>query len=311
MNSTVGFGTAALGSSCYNVVTMALKAGFRRFDTAEADWWYDQAETGRALQDYFQNSDCDGDESCSSCFSLEVSTKIPPWKLWSPENIRGSAAQSRNELLGFCPDQMELDDGQVVPYALDIYYIHAPTCWDGWHPRCKDHPPLLPLRESWQAMEAVVGLDRTARRIGLSNVHPNELLDIIHFVEERQKQPTEGAPPRKPDVVQAYADPLHPATELRQICRQYGIEFVSYSTLGTQHRQGSNPVLGSPMVHRLATKHQRSIAEVVLSWALQHNMSVIPRSSKWAHIQELARLLDNRRFLDADDMREMDGMSVS
>ena len=35
----VGFGTAALGSNTYSVVTMALAAGFRKFDTAEADWY--------------------------------------------------------------------------------------------------------------------------------------------------------------------------------------------------------------------------------------------------------------------------------
>lgn len=34
----VGFGTAALGGACEDVVLMALKAGFRKFDTAEADW---------------------------------------------------------------------------------------------------------------------------------------------------------------------------------------------------------------------------------------------------------------------------------
>jgi hypothetical protein len=32
-NVTVGFGTAALGGNCYHVVTMALEAGFRRFDS--------------------------------------------------------------------------------------------------------------------------------------------------------------------------------------------------------------------------------------------------------------------------------------
>jgi diketogulonate reductase-like aldo/keto reductase len=34
----VGFGTAALGSQNYEVTTMALEEGFRKFDTAEADW---------------------------------------------------------------------------------------------------------------------------------------------------------------------------------------------------------------------------------------------------------------------------------
>jgi hypothetical protein len=39
---TVRFRTGALGPDGYNVVTMALEEGFRRFDTAEVEWWHDQ-----------------------------------------------------------------------------------------------------------------------------------------------------------------------------------------------------------------------------------------------------------------------------
>jgi diketogulonate reductase-like aldo/keto reductase len=42
-------------------------------------------------------------------------------------------------------------------------------------------------------------------------------------------------PPHIPDVLLAFANPLQPAEELQAICEDHGIEFVSYSTLGTQH----------------------------------------------------------------------------
>lgn len=269
-NSTVGFGTAALGGNCYNVVLMALEAGFRRFDTAEADWWYDQAATGKGIRDYFMNSEDDcADDSCRRTCKMEdlqISTKIPPWSLTSIADIRQNAANSRRELVGFCEDEVLYDaDGELFesrPFPLDIYYIHAPYCWDGWHPRCKDAPPLLPLKEAWMAMEAVVGIDGNARRIGLSNIFPNDLIDLIKFVEER---PADSYPaPRKPDVIQAFADPISPNLELRRVCEEHGIEFVSYSTLGTQH-QGvtTNPVLGSPVVNDLSSKYSRSTAEIV------------------------------------------------
>ena len=313
----VGFGTAALGGGCYDVVTLALEAGFRKFDTAEADWWYDQKAVCRALQDYFSFEDtCTSEECANPCQELRISTKIPPWSLVSEGHIRSNAASSRQELLGFCTANdmvVEMDGSEVsAPFPLDVYYIHAPTCWTGWHPRCDNHPPLLDLRSSWRAMEAVVGLDHNAQRIGLSNIRPDELLEIIQFVREREQQPMPPgtAPPRKPDVVQAYADPIKPADQLRKICLENGIEFVSYSTLGTQHRGVSeNPVLGSPVVQSIAQKHGRSTAEVVLSWALQRGMSVIPRSSNRRHIQELARLLEaNSTFLDESDLGQIDSM---
>jgi diketogulonate reductase-like aldo/keto reductase len=157
------------------------------------------------------------------------------------------------------------------------------------------------------AMESVVGIDGNARRIGLSNIFPNDLLDIIKFVDER---PADSyPPPRKPDVIQAFADPLSPNLEIRRVCEEHGIEFVSYSTLGTQHQGVTvNPVLGSPVVNDLSAKYGRSIAEVVLSWALQRNMSVIPRSSKMNHIKELAKLMKGEPFLEEADLLKIDAM---
>lgn len=315
MPSTVGFGTAGLGGVCYQAVTSALDSGFRAFDTAEADIWYDQRTVGKALADYFgpdiescQSMVEDDEAYCSNtCKSqnLAVSTKIPPWELTSFENIRNRAASSRKELVGFC------DDGN---YPLDVYYIHAPACWQGWHPRCDGVNNTLPLREAWKGLEAVA-FDGNANRIGLSNVWPSQLLDIIQFVRERQKNDDgkEFPPPRMPDVVQAYADPLQPATELRQICKDHGIEFVSYSTLGTQHqmREGRNPVLNNKDINNIAEKHGRSSAEVVLSWALQNDMSVIPRSRQGKHISELSNLLTGDPFLDTIDLEIFDRLGTN
>jgi diketogulonate reductase-like aldo/keto reductase len=137
-------------------------------------------------------------------------------------------------------------------------------------------------------------------------------LDIIAFVKERQAAGESDAPPRMPDAVQAYADPLKPAKELRRICAEHGIEFVSYSTLGTQHRSGpENPVLTHEIVRKLAEAHERSVAEVVLSWARQRDMSVIPRSTKQNHINELANLLRLPPFLSLEDLELMDSMSLN
>jgi diketogulonate reductase-like aldo/keto reductase len=365
---TVGFGTAALGSQGFDAVVWAFQEGFRAFDTAEEDeHWYDSETVGHAASHYFQDlllsrqqernskdadatvgADCDDGTLHPNCPNaristmtdlcraerLQMSTKIPPWSLTSHDDIRNHARHSRKQLVGFCDAPSNHGDNNAKnAYSLDIYYIHAPSCWRGWHPRCDDPPPLLSLREAWLAMEAVAGEDGSALRIGLSNVRVDELLDVIEFVRERQQQlRTEDggdsesnvissrSPPRIPDAVQSYADPIEPADELRQVCAEHGIHFVSYSTLGTQHkyrrsRSGSgeleNPVLTSPVVVRIANKHGRSVAEVVLSWAIQKNMSVIPRSTNRRHIQELARLFDDPHFLDADDVRDIDAMKHS
>ena len=293
-NIYLGFGTAGLGDIGFQCVTNALHAGFRSFDTAEeADYWYDQKQVGDALESFFTEStnlvggEGKEEKSClraggggtgmttstssqdhtgSICEeeNLKISTKIPPWELTSLENIRQRASASRDTLVGFC-DQ----PGQSEKFPLDVYYIHAPECWKGWHTRCDEATNLLPLRDAWRAMEAVAGIDFNAKRIGLSNVYPEQLLDIINFVKEREEVGNGYPPPRLPDVLQSYADPLRPALELREICEEHGIEFVSFSTLGTQWRQKTNPVLGNDDINDIANKVGRSPAEVVLSWALQ------------------------------------------
>ena len=155
---------------------MALDFGFRSFDTAEADQWYNQELMGEAIASYFEDNfdhQCimDDEEYCTNTCArenLRVSTKIPPWELTSIENIRRRAEASRKIVVGFC------DDESSPTYPMDVYYIHAPACWDGWHPRCDGVKNTLPLREAWLGMEAVVGTDHNAKRIGLSNVPTND-----------------------------------------------------------------------------------------------------------------------------------------
>lgn len=295
---------------------MALDAGFRAFDTAEADMWYNQDLVGRALASYFDekfDDQCimDDEEYCTNICTqenLRVSTKIPPWELTSIDNIRRRAEESRKIVVGFC------DDETISKFPMDVYYIHAPECWEGWHPRCNGVKNTLPLREAWLGMEAVVGTDHNTKRIGLSNIWPNQLRDIIRFVKDREASyDGVGPPPRMPDVLQAYADPLKPAVELREICKENGIEFVSYSTLGTQHRMrdGTNPVLSNPIINEISEKHGRSAAEVVLSWAIHNEMSVIPRSTKEHHIFQLSSLLNRESFLYNEDLLAIDALSLN
>lgn len=66
---------------------------------------------------------------CTDIQDLYISTKIPPWSLTSISDIRAHADASRRELLGFCED-VSFGEGIneiVLPFPLDVYYIHG-TC---------------------------------------------------------------------------------------------------------------------------------------------------------------------------------------
>lgn len=242
---------------------------------------------------------------------MSVYSKIPPWELTSIENIQSRAKKSQETLLGFCNEHDDNSGAVISVFPLDTYFIHAPHCWKGWHAQCVNGDEAkLSLREAWLGMEQVV-IDGSAKRIGLSNVREDELKDIIAFVKERQKKGITSA--RMPDVLQQYSDPLRPATRIRELCKEFGIEFLSFSTLGTQHsmqHRGANPVLNNDVILRLADLYERSTAEIVLSWALQRNMSVIPRSSKKNHIQQLSNLIyEQSGFLEEEHLVLIDSLS--
>ena len=98
-------------------------------------------------------------------------------------------------------------------------------------------------------------------------------------------------------------DPFHQDRYVRELCADHGIHYTAYSTLGTQwqirNRDNTNPVLESPLIMDLADHHKVSPALVTLSWALQEDVCVIPRSSNKEHIDEIAQLFHGRDWLRA------------
>lgn len=64
------------------------------------------------------------------------------------------------------------------------------------------------------------------------------------------------------------------------------------STLGTERRKGErNPMLTDPIFLEIAKRHNCSAAVVTLSWAVQRDIIVIPKSSSLSRIEENIRLV--------------------
>lgn len=100
-----------------------------------------------------------------------------------------------------------------------------------------------------------------------------------------------------------------------------------FASLGTQweHRPegkkiGGNPVQKSAIIKKIAAAKGWSATQVVLTWALQHGVSVIPRSSKAKHIRDNGRVFDKHSgtgdggglfpegTLDVGEMQELDAL---
>lgn len=57
-------------------------------------------------------------------------------------------------------------------------------------------------------------------------------------------------------------------------CRENGIHYQAYSSLGTTVDQKSNPLLNDPVVQGVALKYQKSPAQLLLRWSTQQGIGM-------------------------------------
>eukprot|EP01062_Namystynia_karyoxenos_P036341 TRINITY_DN26468_c0_g1_i1.p1 TRINITY_DN26468_c0_g1~~TRINITY_DN26468_c0_g1_i1.p1 ORF type:complete len:388 (+),score=108.04 TRINITY_DN26468_c0_g1_i1:76-1164(+) len=158
---------------------------------------------------------------------------------------------------------------------LDLMLLHYPHCYG----MCPKGEPEGDWRKSWKALEEFVD-EGKVRAIGLSNVGEHELQELVGFARIQ------------PSVVQVHSDPLSPNSAVQRFCKEHGIAFEAYSSLGTQHAmrmQGRNPILTDPVITEIAAQHGTSPGVVVLAWAIAHGQVVIPRSRQQEHIAQNLR----------------------
>jgi diketogulonate reductase-like aldo/keto reductase len=154
---------------------------------------------------------------------------------------------------------------------VDLYLIHWPL-------------PLVSAR-LWRELESLQESE-LAREIGVSNYGRRRLETLL-----------QGAS-RPPAVNQVQFSPYHYRRRLLDYCLQQGIVFEAYSPLA--RGQG----LQDPTVAAVAERLDRTPAQVMLRWAIQHQAVVIPKSSRKERIHSNAQLFDFE--LTDTDMRSLD-----
>ena len=164
---------------------------------------------------------------------------------------------------------------------VDLFLIHWPR------PRYK-HRTLDGYVAAWQALEELAR-DGRARSIGVSN------FEVEHL--ERLAAETDLAP-----AVNQIE--LHPYFQNREVAAwgdQHGVVTEAWAPIAR------GAVLGDPVVAEVAAAHDRTPAQVVLRWHLQHGFVVFPKSSSPARLRRELRRLRLRR-LSAEEMARIDGL---
>ncbi len=127
------------------------------------------------------------------------------------------------------------------------------------------------------------------KSIGVSNYSIQQLRHLIDMSEI------------KPAVNQIYVSPFHYNAELIDFCKKNSIVVVAYSPL-SEGRYLSHPVLG-----KIASQYQRTPAQIMLRWAIQHNLVIIPKSRHQSRIIENSKIFDFT--INTDNMMMLDRIS--
>jgi methylglyoxal/glyoxal reductase len=184
-------------------------------------------------------------------------------KVWNSEQGYDSALAAFDESLS----KLGLD-------YVDLYLIH-------WPVKGK-------YKDTWRALEKLYK-DGRVRAIGVSNFHVHHLEDLLETAEI------------VPMVNQVEYHPHLAQLELREFCKQKGIQLEAWSPL----KQGQ--LLDEPVITEIAEKHKKSPAQIILRWDLQNEVVTIPKSIKEHRIIENADIFDFE--LSSEDMEKIDALN--
>ncbi|QSG07932.1 aldo/keto reductase [Halapricum desulfuricans] len=157
---------------------------------------------------------------------------------------------------------------------LDLYLIHWPN-------------PAISLRETLNAMATLH--DRgLVRNVGVSNFSRYQLSAALHISDVPIA------------VNQIEFHPYLQRPELVEYCQANDVVVEAAAPLARTE------VLDDPAIEEIADKHDRTPAQVVLRWALDHDVVVLPRSTSEGHIRQNFELFGWE--LDPEDRRRIDDL---
>ena len=154
---------------------------------------------------------------------------------------------------------------------IDLYLIHWPV--------------KNKRKETWKALEKLF-IDKRVRAIGVANY-------LLPFLKELETYST-----IVPAVNQIEFSPWLYLKDVLQYCNQYNIQLQSYSPL-TRGKKFNDPRL-----LKLCKKYDKTPAQIILRWNIEHNISTIPKSSNPKRLKENFGIFDFS--LSKEDVQLMD-----
>jgi len=156
---------------------------------------------------------------------------------------------------------------------IDLYLIHWPV---------KDK-----RKDSWKALEKIYE-SGYCRSIGVSNYMINHFEELFSYANVI------------PVINQVEFSPYNYQKDLLDVCNKNKIILEAYSPLTRMEK------LTDTKLVPIAEKHNKTTAQVLIRWAIEHDLVVIPKSARKKRIIENAAIFDFS--LDKSDMKILDDL---
>ncbi|KAL9097555.1 MAG: hypothetical protein Q9165_000451 [Trypethelium subeluteriae] len=204
---------------------------------------------------------------------------------------------------------------QLADWGLDyfdLYIVHFPIALKYVDPSTR-YPPgwndekgglstsKASLESTWHAMEELHS-QGLAKSIGISNYNGALVLDVLRYAKV------------VPQALQIEHHPYLTQEGLLKLCRDNGIAVTAYSSFGPASfieldmvaAKNAPLLFDHKTVQGIAEKHNKTPAQILLRWATQRGVAVIPKSNNQSR---LAQNLDVCSFdLSDSELQSISGL---
>src|SRR6185312_9552877 len=145
------------------------------------------------------------------------------------------------------------------------------------------HQPFGDVYGEWRAMQDLYKEGRI-KAIGVSNFHPDRLIDLIIHNEI------------VPAVNQIETHPFHQQIETQKFLQENKVQIESWGPFA----EGKNNIFQKELLLSIGKKYNKTIAQVILRWLTQRGVVAIPKSVRKERMEENFNSLDFE--LSAEEM---------
>lgn len=154
---------------------------------------------------------------------------------------------------------------------------------------CLLHQPFSDYYGAYRALEELYD-EGKIRAIGISNFYPDRMVDIASFARIR------------PMVNQVEVHPYNQQTIAKEYMDKYSVHIEAWAPFG----EGRGDMFSNPVLSEIATKYNKSVAQVILRWHIQRGVVIIPKSTHIERMEENINVFDF--MLSVEDMKAISAL---